>query len=214
MGPASAEQATLEAFSRPDRGCKSWLYEQYWGKNRTLEEIADQLGMSVSGTSQRFSSHGIPAYRNRDAYVVWMRPPEWFHDQYWGQGKTTREIAEDQGVDRGTVENAMRAKEVGLRDPSPEGYDNHNATILPTVGYRNGYRVWNVGHRGNVSEIREHRMTAIAEWGLDAVKGKHVHHANSIKWLNVPQFKADIPELENPNLIPTDPITHASRYSD
>jgi hypothetical protein len=32
--------------------------------------------------------------------------------------------------------------------------------------------------------IPVHRLLAVAEWGVDAVKGKHVHHENGVKWDN------------------------------
>jgi hypothetical protein len=29
-----------------------------------------------------------------------------------------------------------------------------------------------------------HRLLAVAEFGLDAIKGKHVHHVNGLRWDN------------------------------
>lgn len=40
---------------------------------------------------------------------------------------------------------------------------------------------------GDGSSIPVHRLVAVAEYGIDAVKGMHVHHKNNIPWDNRPE---------------------------
>lgn len=46
-----------------------------------------------------------------------------------------------------------------------------------------------------------HRLVAVAEYGIDAVKDMDVHHKVPIQWLNVPD-----------NLEPVDPIEHRTSH--
>lgn len=58
-----------------------------------------------------------------------------------------------------------------------------------------GYERWRLWDAGKDAYFYVHRLTAIAEYGIDAVKGMHVHHRNRIPWDNRP---------ENLELLPPD----------
>jgi hypothetical protein len=158
---------------------------------------------------------GVPSREGTqsvDSYVLHRRPREWLFNEYWREDKSTVKIASENGVNNGTVRRTMLNHEppIRLRDKSyysgrrSSGYDEQ-----PKRTFSSGYIQYHVGLGSDGERVREHRLTAIGEWGLESVEGKHVHHTNGIKWLNVPEFDIDIPELENPNLVPVDPITHA-----
>ena len=45
---------------------------------------------------------------------------------------------------------------------------------------RHGYMVW----QDSTGSSSVHRLLAVAEWGFDAMRDKHVHHINGIPWDN------------------------------
>lgn len=78
------------------------------------------------------------------------------------------------------------------------------------ISWNKGYRHWvSKDPDGQQRYLTVHRLAAVAEYGFDAVARSAVHHANGIRWLNVPRFTTDIPELENPNLAPMDVVSHS-----
>lgn len=48
----------------------------------------------------------------------------------------------------------------------------------------NGYEFYRTERDGDERKVLIHRLLAVAEYGLDAVKGKDVHHKNNIPWDN------------------------------
>jgi hypothetical protein len=47
-----------------------------------------------------------------------------------------------------------------------------------------GYMVWRVHDHPTCRDVFVHRLQAVAELGIDATRGKHVHHVNEIPWDN------------------------------
>jgi len=196
---------------------REWLYEEYWRKERDTVEIANGWGFTHVFVQKLMERLGVPlrpANSNTNAYILRMRPREWLFNEYWRKGKSTVQIAKENGVAPGHVSWVMENHDPPIKRSQKftgSGYRSSSARLIPSrrVGAR-GYVTMNVSMgKDDYTKVAEHRLTAIAEWGLDAIKGNHVHHANGIPWLNVPEFDMDIPELENPNLVPMDPITHA-----
>lgn len=59
------------------------------------------------------------------------------------------------------------------------GLDTYPDNQLPTYTQNNeGYMFWKTSIDGTQFNVFEHRLLAAAEHGLDAIKGKHVHHKN------------------------------------
>ena len=52
---------------------------------------------------------------------------------------------------------------------------------VPFYTHKRGHEMWRAE---DDSFIPVHRLQAVAEWGLEAVKDKHVHHKNGIPWDN------------------------------
>lgn len=61
------------------------------------------------------------------------------------------------------------------RSPVPERTDDR------------GYERWDVNDLGERYTVTVHRLLAVAEFGLDAVVGKDVHHINELSWDNRPE---------------------------
>lgn len=183
---------------------RSWFYEKYWRQEKSLEQIAGENNVSPETVRYRMEQLGVPRATNGgvNVHIMYMRGRNWLFDEYWRKGKTCHEIDDENSVCRGTTQSLMtRMDPEIIRRPSGIP-PNEYVTRYLDAGYVCLYDTPDV-------QVREHRLAAIAEYGYDAVAGNHVHHANKIPWLNVPVFGIDIPELENPNLVPMDPITHA-----
>ena len=55
---------------------------------------------------------------------------------------------------------------------------------MDTIG--KGYTAFHPRDRQN-AKCYVHRLCAVAEYGFDAVREGHVHHANECKWINSPE---------------------------
>lgn len=62
------------------------------------------------------------------------------------------------------------------------------------------WRAWN-RERGGNDYVYVHRLLAVAEYGFEAVRDKHIHHINGIGWDNRPD-----------NIVPVDEKEHRRRY--
>lgn len=49
-----------------------------------------------------------------------------------------------------------------------------------------GYEYIKHDYQDSVDYVPVHRLIAVAEFGIEAVEGKHVHHKNSVSWDNRP----------------------------
>jgi len=87
---------------------------------------------------------------------------------------------------------------VSYQHSTPIGPEPYNAGHDPTVKTRSdGYEMIDTQYRGERVAIGLHRLLAIAEYGIDSVKGKDIHHKNEVKWDNRPT-----------NIIPVTPEEH------
>jgi len=91
---------------------KEWLYDQYWRKEKTLSQIANELGYSSRQTiGNEMGRQGIPTRQysgsSLDGYIMSRRLKSWFYDQYWRHGKSMAEIGEENDVAMETVRSRM-----------------------------------------------------------------------------------------------------------
>jgi len=111
---------------------------------------------------------------------------------YHNQNKTLAEIGEIAGRSRSQVAYWMDKHGINRRDAPA---DKTATVYLGTVG--DGYEAWQTNACGERAQVYVHKLTAVAEYGFDAVAGGDVHHENGIKWDNRPS-----------NLEPMDPGQH------
>jgi transposase-like protein len=109
---------------------------------------------------------------------------------YWGDGMTMQEIADDFDISLSTVQYWMDKHSIS-RKPK-----------YPTCAYsaRGGYPRWDCKNPDGPDYIFIHRLLAVAEYGVDEVKNKHVHHKNGIKWDNRPENIEILPEHDHMSL--------------
>jgi hypothetical protein len=95
-------------------------------------------------------------------------------------GESGAEIAEDFDCHHITI--CRRIDEWGV-EKHPKGYHRrkHRAKFRT---HASGHEKWEVRIGEGGTSFPVHRLQAVAEWGIDAVKEKVVHHKNEIPWDN------------------------------
>lgn len=151
--------------------------ESLFNEGLKLQQIADELGVSY-GPVQRAVDRleldtGRPSFSK---YSPW-RDAELMEELYQKDGKSPEEIAEEISCSRSTVtewlaEHGIRRKG-RFTEPKPR-IDNQ------------GYERIRHMYDGEYNQVLHHRLIAVAEYGFDEIKGKHVHHENGLKWDNRP----------------------------
>jgi len=119
------------------------------------------------------------------------RDEETLREEYVHKQRPSTELAEEWGCDQSTVRKWVREYGFSKYSQLPE------FTLLPrkseetldsgrktTATYEMYYFNDNEGYS---SSVPHHRLLAVAEWGLDAVRDMYVRHENSIPWDNRPE---------------------------
>jgi len=116
---------------------------------------------------------------------------------YWDEGLSAREIAEMSNVTSGGIVNQMENHNIQRRSHS-KALSNSYAGFETSV---QGYERW----RDHVSgeQVKVHRLVAVAQFGFDKIKDKHIHHKNGIRWDNRPS-----------KLEPLTPRDHQVKHND
>ncbi len=110
-----------------------WLHEQYYSRNRTTYEIAEELGVSDGTVGNWMDEHDIDrqgrSEARTDGEIERLKNPEWLREQYCERKRTTGEIADQLDVSSGAVSNWMDQHGIDRRDAS-EAQTNGNVTPL------------------------------------------------------------------------------------
>lgn len=106
---------------------------------------------------------------------------------YWDCGWSTVDIASKTDVSPRTVSHKMEEHGIDRR----ERYDAIRTAVGTDHAYHyiggGGYEECVSLYNGERSYVKIHRLLAVAEHGVDAVEGKHIHHKNGIPWDNRPE---------------------------
>jgi hypothetical protein len=101
---------------------------------------------------------------------------------YWNEDWPKKKIADYFNVSEMTVVNRMR--DYGIETKSRrQAVAKRRATYTMTS---NGYMIAADAVGGKSKSMRIHQLLAIAEYGIDEVKNKEIHHKNGIPWDNRP----------------------------
>jgi len=87
------------------------------------------------------------------------------------RGISQAEIAEAEDVSEKAIEHFFRARGVKMKELRP-------VNLMMNGGYERWQHDWD----GERFRFPVHRLAAIAWFGIDAVKGKDIHHVNGIPW--------------------------------
>jgi len=88
-------------------------------------------------------------------------------------------------------------RELGFESDTPPFSGNGGISFYVNNGYEQIYCGPGVGEN-----VPHHRLLAVAEYGLDEIAGKDIHHKNNIPWDNRPE-----------NIKPMSPSEHRSHHA-
>ena len=114
---------------------------------------------------------------------------EWLRERYFEDGMSVPEMAEQVDVCAQTIYDAMDQRGID-RDATRYG---HKSRVEYATYYLDdqGYPRWQAKGREDGERVTDnfhvHRLLAIAEYGIDAVVDKSVHHKNEIPCDNRPE---------------------------
>lgn len=113
---------------------------------------------------------------------------------YWQEGLSQKQIAGRSSVTRSAIQHQMDKHGIEKRD-NTKAAAQARRTEYVYLEINNGYYTWVESWGGSNTRVKVSRLLAVAEYGFDAVKDKHVHHKNGVKWLDIPENI----ELMNPS---------------
>lgn len=120
--------------------------------------------------------------------------------ELYEQNYSQREVAEKVGTTKWEVRKVVEGEDISrdrssackkrtIRDPVPFRHDSDMYECWwDQTGQQQGRKA---------SVVRHHRLLAVAEYGIDVIKGKEIHHKNKIQWDN-----------RSDNIVPVTPEEH------
>jgi transposase-like protein len=98
---------------------EKWLREQYCKQQKSISEIADELGVDNKTVRNWMQRHGIDrrsaTEAQTDGDLERLKNEEWLREQYSERERTTYEIADELGLSQGTVRNWMQRHGIDRR---------------------------------------------------------------------------------------------------
>lgn len=183
---------------------EEWLREAY--KDNSIQEMADMIDCSTATIHKYMNEYDIERPDKHKPKGGKHTDKEWLREKYEDEKMSQNEIAEIAGVHKGTIKHWLdqhgiesRSKKEAInlswenaekrRQKVGERFAEIHRTLHPFVfTKKNGYvYAGSSDGQGGSEFVPIHRLLAVAEYGIDAVKDKVVHHKNKIKWDNRPQ---------------------------
>lgn len=171
---------------------ETWLREQYIDEKKSIYVIADEQDVSPEMIWERLDEHNIERRKKSDAMEnhygeAKYRNEEFLREKYIEEEMPMAEIAELCEVSISTIEDHLIKNSIPRRSISSalSNYYQENGYVpfIDTEKYHYWYHVY----ESQRSHVAVHRLLAVAEYGLDEVVGKDVHHKNRIPWDNRPE---------------------------
>lgn len=168
---------------------EDWLREQYFGEGKPGTQIAEECGVSAHTIYEWMDKHGIERKDPGPLSDHDHADEEWLRQEYCEKGRSVPDIADELGEVPQTVYDAMDVWGID-RDATRYG---HKSRVPYATYYTDdqGYPRWNAKGREDGERVtynfHVHRLVAIAEFGVEAVIDKSVHHKNEVTWDNRPE---------------------------
>lgn len=156
---------------------EDWLRERWNDHSMTTKDIAQEADcdrLTVERWAQRFD------FPERESIRPW-RDHDTLYEMYVERGMYAREIADEFDCSSTSVLRGLRSNGIDPRDRGAHVRKNESG-VNRSVRRGHPQVSWCVD--GTTHYYTVHRLHAIAEFGLDAVSGKVVHHKNGIPWDN------------------------------
>lgn len=162
------------------------VMQQLHDQGSTYAEIAEMFDCGESTVSFWMKKHGITLDVDPSDYDIPEEEP-WkdgrlVEDLYINERLSTLDIAVLFDCSSATLNTWLKKHGIKRRNISEaqslRSSGNPYAATLSLDS--DGYMRWTPG----VHYISVHRLMAVAEWGIEAVKGHQVHHKNELRWDN------------------------------
>lgn len=115
------------------------------------------------------------------------KDPEWLREEYHDNNRTLEDMADEVEMNSGTIWYWMKKHSIETHN---QGRNKRTPGMNLHMDPSGHPRWWNHIYENSKVIRREqfpvHRLLAISEFGIEAVKGKDVHHKNGIPWDNRP----------------------------
>lgn len=160
---------------------KEEIIERYKSGEPTTE-LADTFDCGTTTINRRLEDWGIERRSSAD-YKRADLPKKEVIKRYKG-GESPNEIAESFNVHGSTVRGALERWGVELKDKG--AFHRVNYATFRTKPQK-GYEIWDCRTSEGMKGIFVHRLLAVSEYGIEAVKDNVVHHKNKIPWDNRPE---------------------------
>jgi len=105
---------------------------------------------------------------------------------HWDEQESIRSIAETMGVSDNTIRYRMKNANVPIRSHSSAVELSNRRVGCRFSTNTRGYEEAQAYVGGEAKKVYIHRLVAVAEYGVEAVKGMDVHHKNNVPWDNRP----------------------------
>lgn len=143
--------------------------------------MSDQSVWECEVCGKEFDSQNAKNGHKAAGHGQPWRDKETLERLYVEQGMSSREVADELGCGMDAILEWLEDHGIESR---PQG---RHQTPNVSITLREGYETSMIREPDGVVTVKHHRMLAIAEYGLDAVAGKDVHHKNHIPWDNRPE---------------------------
>ena len=117
------------------------------------------------------------------------RDEELMRKLYHEKRMSQQEIADyfDNEITQGGVGYCLDELGIEKRSRAESAKIRHQKELIkPYTDPTHGYEILRNEYDGVDEKVAVHRLLAVAKFGIDAVKGKVVHHRNNIPWDNRP----------------------------
>lgn len=162
---------------------KDVLERLYWQEGLNQKEIADIFSVNKATIWRWMDKFDMDTRDNTERQVADKRllDEDWLREKYHGEGMTITEVSELLEVSRMPVFRALKRHGIDRRGKAEHNRKTHPGFLLNQDGYLLAY-----SHAGSKTQDRVvvHRLIAVAEHGVEAVKDMDVHHKNGIPWDN------------------------------
>lgn len=107
----------VRSFQKPYQN-EAWLQEEYCEKWRTAADIADEFDVSESAIQRWLAEFDIETRTHSDykLHGDTYQNEDWLREQYWENGRSATDIADECGVTAGAVFHWMDRHDIERRD--------------------------------------------------------------------------------------------------
>ena len=167
------------------------MRELYVKRGLTQTEIGELLGCTQTNVSRWLSRHDI---KPETTFAPWD-DENILYEAYANEGKSAAQIADELGCSRSHIRNKLKEYGIPRRSLSEAQLAKYlRDPDIPIRTDRDGYERIEHHYNGERTRVAVHRLLAVAEFGFDALQGRHVHHgkdggrlpACNIPWANWP----------------------------